>query len=250
MAHAIDWVAARREAQGLLTDYLRIDTSNPPGNEALGARFLGALLEAEGIPTRYLETAPGREILYARIPGEASSGAFMLCNHIDTVPVELDYWTKPAFVGLEEGNRIYGRGAVDMKAFAVMQLLAVLLLRRQGVSLKRDLVFCAVPDEEALGTYGMRWLCDHHPELVDDIEFELNEGGSGSNEFQGSDREVYAPRTRNRSAGCASPRWGFRVTARWHTSLARTPRSSWRAPSSGSSSGSGPSWWCRRPAPG
>jgi len=192
MARAIDWVAVRREAQGLLTDYLRIDTSNPPGNEALGARFLGALLEADGIVPRYFETAPGREILYARIPGDGSRGAFMLCNHIDTVPVEPDFWTKPAFEGIEEGNRIYGRGAVDMKAFAIMQLLAVLLLRRRGVALKRDLVFCAVPDEEALGTYGMRWLCDHHPELVEDVEFELNEGGSGSNEFPGSDREVYA----------------------------------------------------------
>ncbi|MCK9496530.1 MAG: M20/M25/M40 family metallo-hydrolase [Dehalococcoidia bacterium] len=192
---AIDWVAVRREAQAILTDYLRIDTSNPPGNEAAGARFLGRLLEAEGIPTRYFETAPGREILYARIPGDGSRGAFMLCNHIDVVPVERAYWTKPAFEGIEEGNRIYGRGAVDMKGFAVMQLLAVLLLRRRGIPLKRDLVFCAVPDEEALGTFGMRWLCDHHPELVEDVEFELNEGGSGSTEFPGSDREVYAVAT-------------------------------------------------------
>src|SRR3546814_8801012 len=79
-----------------------------------------------------------------------------------------------------------------MKAFAVMQLLAVLLLRRQGIALRRDLIFCAVPDEEALGAYGMRWLCEHHPELLECVEFELNEGGSGSTEFQGTDREVYA----------------------------------------------------------
>lgn len=195
MADAIDWVAVRREAHAILTDYLRIDTSNPPGNEAAGARFLGALLEAEGIETRYFETAPGREILYARVPGDGSRGAFMLGNHIDVVPVEPAYWTKPAFEGVEIGNRIYGRGAVDMKSFAVMQLLSVLLLRRRGVALKRDLIFCAVPDEEALGTYGMRWLCDHHPELVECVEFELNEGGSGSNEFQGTDREVFAVAT-------------------------------------------------------
>ena len=207
MAHAIDWVAVRREAHGILSDYLRIDTSNPPGNEAAGARFLGRLLESEGVETRYFETAPGREILYARIPGDGAHGAFMLCNHIDTVPVEAEYWTKPAFEGIEEGNRIYGRGAVDMKSFAVMQLIAVLLLRRQGIRLKRDLVFCAVPDEEALGTYGMRWLCDQHPELVDDVEFELNEGGSGSTEFQGTDREVYAIAT-NEKQVC-----GVRLTA-------------------------------------
>lgn len=190
-ATTIDWVAVRREAQSILIEYLRIDTSNPPGNEAAGARFLGRLLEAEGIPTRYFETAPGREILYARLTGDGAGGAFMLCNHIDVVPVEPAYWTKPAFEGVEEGDRIYGRGAVDMKGFAVMQLMAVLLLHRQGVPLKRDLVFCAVPDEEALGTYGMRWLCEHHPELVDDVDFELNEGGSGTAEFPGTDREVY-----------------------------------------------------------
>lgn len=195
MAHAIDWVAVCREAQGILRDYLRIDTSNPPGNEAVGARFLGAILEAEGIMPRYIETAPGREILYARIPGDGSRGAFMLANHIDVVPIEPAYWTKDAFAGVEEGHRIYGRGAVDMKGFAVMQLMAVLLLRRRGVPLKRDLVFCAVPDEEALGTYGMRWLCDYHPELVEDVEFEMNEGGSGSTDFPGGDREVYAVAT-------------------------------------------------------
>ena len=111
MARAIDWVAVRREAHAILRDYLRIDTSNPPGNEAAGARFLGALLEAEGIETRYFETAPDREILYARIPGDGSRGAFMLSNHIDVVPVEPAYWTKPAFEGVEIGNRIYGRGA-------------------------------------------------------------------------------------------------------------------------------------------
>src|SRR5690606_2239278 len=113
MAPAIDWVAVRWEAHAVPVDYLRIDTWNPPGNEAAGARFLGALLEAEGVETRYFETAPGREILYARIPGDGSRGSFMLSNHIDTVPVEPAYWTKPAFEGVEEGNRIYGRGAVD-----------------------------------------------------------------------------------------------------------------------------------------
>ncbi len=192
---AIDWPALHREALAIFKEYLRIDTSNPPGREAPAARYLGGLLEAEGIQTRYFETAPEREILYALIPGDGSKRAFMLCNHTDVVPVEPAYWTKDAFAGVEEGNRVYGRGAVDMKGFGVMQLMAFLLVQRSGLRLKRDLIFCAVPDEEALGTYGMKWLCDHHPELVDCVEYEMNEGGSGSSEFQGKARQVFAVAT-------------------------------------------------------
>lgn len=187
---AIDWVAVRREAQAILTDYLRIDTSNPPGNEAAGARFLGRLLEAEGIPTRYFETAPGREILYARIPGDGSRGAFMLCNHIDVVPVEREYWTKPAFEGIEEGNRIYGRGAVDMKSVGVMHLFAMILAKRQGLPLRRDLVFLAVPDEETGSDQGMAWLVKERPDLFD-IEFALNEGSSGLDAFRGEPAHLF-----------------------------------------------------------
>lgn len=195
MASAIDWPRVHREALAIFKEYLRIDSSNPPGREAEAARYLGRLIEAEGIETRYIETAPEREILYARIPGDGTKRPFMLCNHTDVVPAEPQYWTKPPFEAVEEGNRVYGRGAVDMKGFAVMQLIAFLLVKRLAVPLKRDLVFCAVPDEEALGTWGMKWLCEHHPELVNDVEYEMNEGGSGSSEFQGRERQVFAVAT-------------------------------------------------------
>ncbi len=192
----IDWNAVHAEALDILRQYIRIDTSNPPGNERPAARFLGSLLEADGIETRYFETAPNREILYAVIPGDGSKRPFMLCNHTDVVPVETEYWTVPAFEGVEQGGRLYGRGAVDMKGFGVMQLMAALLVKRLGLPLKRDLIFCAVPDEEALGRMGMEWLCDHHPELLEDIEYEMNEGGSGATEFQGQpDRQVFSVAT-------------------------------------------------------
>ena len=182
-ADAIDWPAVHREAADILRRYLRIDTSNPPGREAPAARFLGGLLEAEGIETRYFETAPDREILYARIPGDGSKRPLMLANHLDVVPPEAGTWSIPPFGGVQEDGRIFGRGAIDMKGFAVMQLITLLLARRQGLRLTRDLIYCAVPDEEALGTYGMRWLCKHHPELLDGVEYALNEGGSGTTDF-------------------------------------------------------------------
>ena len=182
-ADSIDWPSIHREALDILTRYLRIDTSNPPGREAPAARFLGGLLEAEGIETQYLETAPQREILYARIPGDGSRRGFMLANHLDVVPPEPRYWSTRPFEPVEQDGRLYGRGALDMKGFAVMQLIALLLARRQGLTLKRDLIYCAVPDEEALGRFGMRWLCEQHPELLDGIEYAINEGGSGSLDF-------------------------------------------------------------------
>src|SRR5439155_6186615 len=129
-----------------------------------------------------------------RLSGDGSKRPMMLCNHIDVVPVELEYWTLPAFDGLVKDGRVYGRGAVDMKGFGVMQLAAFILAKREGLPLKRDLVFCAVPDEEALGRWGMGWLCDHRPDVVD-VEYELSEGGSGSQDFQGRDLRVFSVAT-------------------------------------------------------
>ncbi len=175
---SIDWPAAHAEALEILSAYLRIDTRNPPGNETPAARYLGGLLEAAGIATEYIEILPGREALVGRIRGDGSKRGLMLGNHTDVVPVEAEFWTKPPFEGVVEDGRVYGRGAVDMKGCAVMQVMAMLLVQRGGTRLKRDLVFCAVPDEEDGSQFGMQWLCDHRPDLVD-VEFALNEGAVG-----------------------------------------------------------------------
>ena len=180
---AIDWPSVHAEALEILRAYLRIDTTNPPGNEAPAARYLGRLLEAEGIPVEYIECAPPtesvrREAVYARLRGDGSKRPLMLGNHLDVVPVEAEFWTKPPFEGVVEDGRIYGRGAMDMKSCGVMQLMAMLLLKRQGIPLARDVVFLGVPDEEGGGLLGMGWLCEHRPDVVD-VEFALNEGGSG-----------------------------------------------------------------------
>ena len=186
----LDWDSLHAEALDIFVRYLRIDTSTPPGNEALAARFLGALIEAEGIDCEYLETRPDREIVYARLAGDGSKRPLMLCNHSDVVPVEQQYWDHPAFEGVIEDGRVYGRGAVDMKGAGVMQLMAFLLAKRQALPLKRDLIFCAVPDEETGGSRGMGWLCEHRPDLVD-VEFEINEGGGGQSEFAGKEARLF-----------------------------------------------------------
>ena len=190
----IDWPAVHREALDIFVRYLQIDTSNPPGNEKPAARFLGALCESEGIETEYIETAPNREILVARLRGDGSKRPLMLCNHTDVVPVEAQSWDMPAFEGVIQDGKVYGRGAVDMKGCGVMQLIAFLLLKRQGVKLKRDIVFCAVPDEEAGSDWGMVWLCEHRPDVVD-VEFELSEGGGGTTRFGREEAKLFSVAT-------------------------------------------------------
>lgn len=186
----MDWQPAFAEALEIFVKYLQIDTSNPPGNEKPAARYLGSLIEREGVAVEYIETAPNREVAVARLKGDGSKRPLMLCNHTDVVPVEAQYWNVPAFAGVIKEGRVYGRGAVDMKGCGVMQLMAFLLLARQGRQLKRDIVFCAVPDEEAGSEMGMVWLCEHRSDIVD-VEFELSEGGGGSSRFGGQPAKLF-----------------------------------------------------------
>ena len=193
-ASAIDWRAVHAEALDILRRYIRIDTSNPPGNEAPAARFLGAILEAEGIDCDYVETHPNREFVMARLRGDGSrGGALLLGNHLDVVPAEAESWDVPPFEGVVRDGRIHGRGALDMKGCGVMQLMTVLLLRRLGVPLRRDVIFLAVPDEEAGSIRGIRWIIRRRPELLDGIEFALNEGVGGITEFAGREGRIFMP---------------------------------------------------------
>ena len=148
MADGIDWPSVQAEALDIFVRYLRIDSSNPPGNEAEAARFLYGLIEAEGIDCELFESAPNRAFVIARLRagsvagstmGDGSAGALMLCNHTDVVPVEEQYWDLPPFAATVRDGRVYARGAVDMKGAGVMQLIALLLVKRQGLVLKRDL---------------------------------------------------------------------------------------------------------------
>lgn len=179
---SIDWPAVYAEALEIFVQYLRIPSVNPPGDEGPAARYLGSLIEAAGVPCEYIAIAPNREAVVARLRGNGAKRPLMLCNHLDVVPVEAQFWDVPPFEGVIKDGFVYGRGAVDMKGGAVMQLIAFLMLARQKTALARDVVFCGVPDEEAGGAFGMQWLCDNRPDVVD-VEYELNEGGMGLAQF-------------------------------------------------------------------
>src|SRR6185312_1641370 len=176
LSTTIDWERATSEATTVLREYLRIDTSNPPGNEARAVSFLGDLLSAEGIPFEVAESAPGRSNLIARL-GPATGGVCLL-NHTDVVPVERQYWEIEPFAGLVRDGFVWVRGALDMKGMGIIELMTFLLLKRQGVTLRRSLTFLAAADEEAGSAFGVSWIADSRPGWLD-TELVINEGAYG-----------------------------------------------------------------------
>jgi acetylornithine deacetylase/succinyl-diaminopimelate desuccinylase-like protein len=174
-AAQIDWTKVRTEAVQMLQELIRIDTTNPPGNERAAALYLQKMLESDGIETRVLEVAPGRANLYARIKGDGTRRPLILLSHLDVVMAEPQRWTVPPFSGELRDGFIYGRGATDMKGTATVHATLMRLLKRHNVSLKRDLILLAVADEEA-GGLGATSIIEKHPELIRGAEFLLNEG--------------------------------------------------------------------------
>jgi len=173
-----EWRRVGQEAAALLSQYLAINTTNPPGNELAAARWLQAVLARDGIEARIFEPRPGKANLYARLRGDGSARPLILLNHMDVVVASPAYWTVDPFAGVIKDGYVWGRGALDMKGEAIAQLLTVLTLKRAAVPLKRDVIFLATADEEVGGGVGAGWFVENHPELVRDAEFLLNEGGT------------------------------------------------------------------------
>ena len=172
-----DWKALGDEATALLSQYLRINTTNPPGNEIAAARWLAAVLRRDGIEAQIFEPAPGKANLYARLRGDGSARPLILLNHMDVVLASPEYWTVDPFSGLIKDGYVWGRGALDMKGEAIAQLMTMLVLKRAHVPLKRDIIFLATADEEIGAGVGAAWIVDQQVDLVKDAEFLLNEGG-------------------------------------------------------------------------
>lgn len=167
-----------REAEENLVNYLRIDTSNPPGNETAGARFLQQLLIKERIDARLVGDDPKRQSVYARLPSGSSEKALLLLHHIDVVPADAARWTKPPFGGVRANGYIWGRGALDLKSLGIAELMAFIDLKRRNVPLRRDVILLGVADEEMGGLHGCKALLDQHPELFANVGSVLNEGGT------------------------------------------------------------------------
>jgi acetylornithine deacetylase/succinyl-diaminopimelate desuccinylase-like protein len=175
-----DWSAVEKEATDLLSAYVRIDTSNPPGNETAAARFLAERFRGAGLEAEVFESEPGRGSVLARLPGRDTGGArpVVLLNHLDVVPANAVEWQVPPFAGVVKDGYVYGRGTLDCKGVGTTEAMAMLLLQRQGLRLRRDVFFVGTADEEAGGKLGAGWFVAQHLDRLHNPEFVLNEGGA------------------------------------------------------------------------
>jgi acetylornithine deacetylase/succinyl-diaminopimelate desuccinylase-like protein len=173
----LNWTAIGEETVELLRRYLMVDTTNPPGNETAGARFLAAILAGDGIASEMAEATAGRGNLTARLRGSGSGGGVVLHHHIDVVYADRRYWSVDPFGGVVRDGHLYGRGALDMKSIGILQLVAFLAIKRAGVPLKRDLIFLATADEEAGSRFGAQFVADKHADWLAGAQYALSEIG-------------------------------------------------------------------------
>jgi acetylornithine deacetylase/succinyl-diaminopimelate desuccinylase-like protein len=172
----MDWDKLLNEATRYLQDYIRINTVNPPGNEIEAAKFFKKIFDGESIPCQIFEPSPGRGSILATLKGDGSKQPLLLLSHMDVVPVEKEGWEVPPFEGVIKDGYLYGRGALDCKSLGIIEMMALLILKREKISLKRDLIFFATADEETGGRWGVQWAMENLPVLTA-VEYAFNEGG-------------------------------------------------------------------------
>lgn len=175
-----DTSAIAREAQSWLADLIRINTSNPPGNEQAAAKYIAGLLEKEGITGEILELTPGRSAVVARLRSAAMadpSKALLLVAHMDVVPVDKARWTVDPFGGIVKDGYLYGRGALDDKGMLAANLAVFVELKRSAVHLNRDVIFLATTDEETSGDASIRILIAKYWDKFA-AGYAINEGGN------------------------------------------------------------------------
>ena len=165
----------RDEVVDLLQRLIRVDTTNPPGNETAAAELLREYLEASGLACELIAKVPERANLVARLPG-GDGPSLLLLAHTDVVLADPAEWTVPPFSGELRSGEVWGRGALDMKGQVAASAVAVASLAREGFRPTGDLIFAAVADEEVGDGYGLEWLCEAHPDAVR-CDFAVNEGG-------------------------------------------------------------------------
>ena len=156
----------------------QIDSSKPPGNETEVVAYLEAVLAAEGIGAKTYALDEKRANLVARINGNGSKRPILIMGHTDVVGVQADKWTEAPFSGVRKDGYIYGRGSLDDKDNVAAGLMVMVLLKRYGVELDRDIIFLAEAGEEGQPHVGINYMVEHHWDAID-AEYCLAEGGAG-----------------------------------------------------------------------
>jgi acetylornithine deacetylase/succinyl-diaminopimelate desuccinylase-like protein len=175
-----DTSALAREATAWLADLIKINTTNPPGNEEATAKYIAAILQKEGITAELLPLTPGRSGLVARLKSSAFSDpskALLLVAHMDVVGVEREKWTVDPFGAVPKDGYIYGRGAIDDKGMLAANLAAFVALKRSNPRLNRDVIFLATASEEGPGEANIRMLISKYWDKIA-AKYAINEGGN------------------------------------------------------------------------
>ncbi len=207
-ALAVDTHWLRDVAEQRTAEYVRIDTTNPPGDTHAAVRFFADIFLKEGISFETVETAPGVESIWARLPAAGHSRrnpALLLLHPLDTPPAQPEQWERAPLSGEMTEDRIHGRGALGNKALGIIHLQAFLGLHRSGLPLNRDVVFMATADHRSGGEKGLGWLVRHVPDAFRDVGFVLAAGGHG---VRSGNRTVF-----HVEVGHKAPLW-LRLTSR------------------------------------
>lgn len=212
--YPVDWVKLEPEILDRFSTLLKIDTSNPPGNETRAAEAIQKMLEGEGIPSKLFALDPARANLVARIKGNGSKRPILLLGHTDVVGVQREHWSVDPFGAVRKNGLIYGRGANDDRPHVLAGMMVLMLLNRMHVKLDRDVIFLAEAGEEGTTSAGIDYMVQQHwPEI--DAEYALAEGGSAV-ESNGRVRDVLVTVTEK------VPR-GIRLVARGPSGHASRP---------------------------
>jgi len=181
-----------KEVTNLLSDLIRINTTNPPGNETEAAKYLAETLEKEGFKCELFESAPGRGSIITRIKGTGEKPNLLLLSHLDVVAANPKEWSVDPFEGVVKDGFVWGRGALDMKSMTAMEVMVMKLLKRNNVKLEGDVILAATADEEKGGEAGAGWLVRNHPEKIR-ADYVINEGGGLAIPIEG--KNIYTIQT-------------------------------------------------------
>ncbi len=164
------------EVTEILSDLIKIDTTNPPGNEIIAAKYVAKNLEQDGFDCTVHESAPRRGNIIARLGGTGGKPSLLLLSHLDVVAANAKEWSVNPFGGIVKDGFVWGRGALDMKGMTAIELMTLKLLKRNNVKLKGDIILVATADEEQGGKFGAEWLVENFSNEVF-ADYVLNEGG-------------------------------------------------------------------------
>jgi acetylornithine deacetylase/succinyl-diaminopimelate desuccinylase-like protein len=164
------------EVTHFLSDLIRINTTNPPGNETAAAKYLNEKLSQEDFKCELFESAPERGNVITRLKGTGEKPSLLLLSHLDVVAANAKEWSVDPFGGVVKDGFVWGRGALDMKGMTAIEVMVMKLLKRNGVKLKGDVILAATADEEQGGLSGADYLLRNYPEKIF-APYVLNEGG-------------------------------------------------------------------------